>query len=286
MRGRGGEKPSIPSEGRADLHVHTGASDGVQTPEEVVQRACEASLAAVAITDHDEICGIPPAVEAAAGLELIVVPGIEINTDYEKEEAHILGYFIDTNSEVLNAHLKSLRESRVKRVRLMVEKLNAIGMKIDFERVMEISGEGSVGRPHVARTIKEAGYTRNTGAAYGKYLSRGAPGYVPRYKISPLDAIGIIREAGGAAVMAHPGKCRLDDLIPEMVKAGMVGLEAYHPDHKSSQTKRYVKMADKMGLLVTGGSDSHGPTVQKAVPIGQVTCDVSVVDQLRALADS
>jgi len=268
----------------ADLHIHTTASDGVLTPVETVHEAVRAGVAAIAITDHDTLGGIPEAVEAGRHAGLTVVPGVEINTDFGQSEVHMLGYFIDMESGPLKDELEKLRGYRTDRARAMVEKLRESGIMITFDMVKEIAGSASIGRPHVARAIVQAGYCGGLNGAFGKYLVRGAPGYVPRSKLSPFTAIEIICASGGVAAMAHPGSSKHDELIPQFAEAGMKGLEVYHTDHSSHARRHYKKLAEKYGLIATGGSDFHGPDVLKKVPIGHATVPVEVVDHLREAA--
>lgn len=268
----------------ADLHVHTTASDGTLTPEETVREAARVGLEAVGIADHDTIAGIAPGLAAGHEVGVIVVPAVEINTDFGSSEIHVLGYYIDPASESLNENLTLLRNGRLERGRKIVEKLNEIGINISMDRVEEIAG-GAVGRPHIARALVEAGYSRDMNGAFGRYLVRGTPTYVPRYKLTPLQAIEIIRDAGGVPVLAHPGTNKHDEMIPELVENGLVGIEVYHSDHSSFQSKHYLKIAEKYGLIPTGGSDSHGPGNVKTIAIGSVTCDISVVHRLRVASE-
>ena len=168
----------------------------------------------------------------------------------------------------------------------IVERLNQLGLKIRMNRVKEIADGAVIGRPHIGRAIVEAGYAGSLNSAFGKYLVQGTPGFIERYKLTPVDAIGIIHASGGVAVMAHPAKSRNDEIIPELVEAGLQGLEAYHTDHSSHQRKRYIKLAKKYNLMVTGGSDYHGPENVKDIEIGNAVCDLTVVDQLREIARS
>ncbi len=267
----------------ADLHVHTTASDGTHTPEQVVQEAVRVGLAAVAMADHDTVGGVEPGLAAGRQMGIIVVPAVEINTDYAADEIHLLGYYINHESAALSAHLEGLRTKRFERAERIVARLNELGRKISMERVMEIAGGGAIGRPHIARAIAEAGYASSIGAAFGKYLVRGAPAYVERHKLTPLQAIEIIHEAQGVAVLAHPGNSKHDELIPELVDGGLQGIEAYHADHSSAQANHYVQMARRYDLIPTGGSDSHGPNMLKTVAVGHVTVDMAVVHRLKEL---
>lgn len=267
-----------------DLHVHTTASDGTLSPEEVVREAYEIGLAGVGIADHDTIDGLVPAMNAGNKLGIVVVPGVEINTDYGKDELHMLGYYIDPNSAYIRERLQQLRSARADRAAKIVDKLKAIGVNISMDRVRELADGGAIGRPHIARAIVEAGYASSMNAAFGKYLVRDAPGYVPRYKLTPFEAIEIIRQSGGVAVLAHPGLSHHDELIPELVRAGLEGIEVYHSDHTPLQSRHYLKVAEKYNLIPTGGSDSHGPNNIKTIEIGSVTVDIEIVKRLQARA--
>ncbi|MDI6828877.1 MAG: PHP domain-containing protein [Armatimonadota bacterium] len=272
-------------DGRADLHVHTTASDGTLTPEQVVHEAARIGLAAIGIADHDTVDGIRQALDAGKATGVKVVPGIEINTDVGSDEVHILGYFIDDESVALRRHLESLKEGRLERGKRIVERLNKLGVNITFDEVLKIADKGSVGRPHIARAIVNAGYASSPSEAFGKYLVRGAPAYIPRYKVSPFEALHTIKEAFGIPVFAHPGTSKHDELIPQLVKDGLKGIEVYHPEHSAAQTEHYLQIAEKYGLIATGGSDSHGPNMIKTIPIGYITVDISVVWMLEELAE-
>ena len=252
---------------RADLHIHTTASDGTLTPEQVVREAARIGLGAVGIADHDTVGGIETGLAAARETGIIFVPAVEINTDYGKDEVHVLGYFVDHQSPSLNAHLQRQRNARLERGKRMVERLNELGVNISFERVQEIAGGGAIGRPHIARAIVEAGYASLLNEAFGKFLIRGAPAYVARHKLTPFQAIEMVLEAGGVAVLAHPGIHKHDELIAKLIEAGMRGIEAYHTEHSSVQAAHYVEVARRYNLIVTGGSDSHGPNNLKTVAI-------------------
>jgi predicted metal-dependent phosphoesterase TrpH len=269
---------------RVDLHVHTSASDGTLSPAEVVQEAKQIGLAGVGIADHDTVDGLGPAISAGRELGIVVVPGVEINTDYDNEELHMLGYFIDPDSEYLRDRLQYLRSARADRAIKIVERLKELGVHISIEKVREFAGGGAIGRPHIARAIVEAGYAPSLSAAFGKYLVRGAPAYVPRYKLTPFEAVEIIHNAGGVAVFAHPGLAHHDELIPELVKVGLEGIEVYHTEHTPAQSAHYLRLAEKYNLVPTGGSDSHGPNNIKTVEIGSVTVDIEVVEKLQYLA--
>ena len=269
---------------RADLHVHTTASDGTLTPEQVVLEAARIGLGAVGIADHDTVCGIESGLAAAETVGIVLMPGVEINTDYGKDEIHILGYFIDHRSPSLTANLERQRSARFERGKRIVERLNELGVNVSFDRVQEIAGGGAIGRPHIARALVESGYAGSMNGAFGKFLVRGAPGYVARHKLTPFQAVDMVREAGGVAVIAHPGINKHDELIPKLVEAGVQGIEAHHTEHSPIQAKHYAEVARQYDLIVTGGSDSHGPDNLKTIAIGSVTVGMEAVNELRECA--
>lgn len=239
------------------------------TPGEIVQRAHEVGLSAVALADHDAIAGIAPA-QAAAPEGLHVFPGLEISAETGESEIHILGYFFDCSNEPLNEKLKLVRESRIERARVITDKLNAIGVGISYEEVEQHAGGGSVGRPHIARALVENGTCSNQQEAFVRFLRKGRPAYVPRYRLTPEEGVELILGAGGLPVFAHPGLCHIKGVIERLVDAGIGGLEAYHTAHSRSETERFIEMAHEYDLLITGGSDSHGPGGSIPVDIGSV----------------
>ncbi|MDH7600869.1 MAG: PHP domain-containing protein [Armatimonadota bacterium] len=270
---------------RADLHVHTTASDGALTPTEVVREAKRVGLAAVGIADHDTADGIEEALAAAETFGVEVVPGIEISTTQNSTEVHILGYFIDHRNRELLDEMARLKQARFERARLIVEKLRAAGIPIRFDRVLEIARGGAVGRPHIARAIWEAGAASSVDAAFGKFLQPGGPGYVPRPKLLPEHAIELIRTAGGVPCCAHAAKLRRDELILELIHKGLMGIEVYHPDHTAAASRFYKRFAEKHSLVAVGGSDAHCIPGTTNGGIGSVTVEYGVVEQLRSLSD-
>lgn len=270
--------------GRADLHIHTTASDGHLTPAQVVEEAARVGLAAIAISDHDTVDGIEEATETGKRLGIEVVPAVEINTDIGPIEVHILGYFIDWRSEKLGKQLFKLRNGRVGRCRKIVEKLKALDIPITLEQVIEEAASGSVGRPHVAQVLCKAGVVETTADAFNKYLVRGAPAFVERSKLSPHEAVTIVVESGGVAGIAHPSHSGHDELIPQLMKYGLGAIEVFYPNQPSVVTQRYQSLARKYGLIATGGSDAHGYTPEGNTYIGAMTVDITVVEQLRERA--
>lgn len=270
---------------RADLHIHTTASDGALTPAQVVEYAAEQQLAAIAITDHDTVEGVDEALAAGERLGVEVAPGVEISaTHEEKTEVHILGYFIDHHYPPLVERLDVLRNARWERGKLMVEKLKAAGVPVEFDRVMELAAGGAVGRPHVARAICETGAASSLDSAFGRYLVEGCAGFVPRYKVTPSEAVSMVIEAGGVACCAHVAKLKRDELVVELIRQGLAAVEAYHPDHGSAASRFYKRFADARGLIATGGSDAHCFEGGTRGSIGSITVDYSIVLDLKRLA--
>lgn len=268
----------------ADLHVHTTASDGTLTPTEAVQQAREVGLAGIGIADHDTVDGIGEALRAGKTYGVDVVPGIEISALHDGVEVHVLGYFVDHEHPELLKEMRTIKKARIERARLMVEKLNSMGVPIEFDRVFEIARGGSVGRPHIAQAIYELGLAPSVEAAFGRFLYDGGPAYVPRLEIPAVRAIELIKNAGGVPCLAHVAKLRRDDLIIELLKAGIAGIEVYHPDHPSAASRFYRRFAERHGLLIVGGSDAHCLPHSRAGGIGSITVAYDVVEQLRTLA--
>jgi len=255
---------------RIDLHVHTTASDGTLGPSETIAIASQTRVEVVGLADHDTLDGIEAALSAGRQHGVTVVPGVEINTDYGPAEAHVLGYFVDHASPQLNEVLQDIRRRRLERAREIIARLDRLGLRLEERRVLELAAGGSVGRPHVARALVEAGYVSSGGEAFTRYIGRGRPAYVPRYRLTPQAAAAAIHAAGGIAVLAHPAKVGDDLLIESLIEQGIEGLEAFHPDHGQAQSRHYVALARQRGLLVTGGTDSHGPHSERPVAIGAV----------------
>lgn len=245
--------------GWADLHIHSSFSDGEWSPEEIIEKAKELELTAIAITDHDTVDAIASLsnVISTAGVELI--PAVEINTDLDDKEIHILGYLIDIDSPILSSALRHQREARIKRNREIIRKLNSLGLSLSLEEVLAVAGGDSIGRPHIAQVLVNKGYVESREEAFFKFLKRGCPGYVPRCSISWREAIDLINQAEGIAVLAHPGKSFVDHLIPQMIKEGLQGIEVWHPSHSPEESQRYLQMVREFSLLATGGSDAHSP---------------------------
>lgn len=259
---------SNPAEYIADLHIHTTISDGLHTPEQVVDLALRQRLRIIAITDHDAVEGVPPALAAASGSGLTVIPGVELSTEAQDSEIHILGYFIDINYQPLGDILCALRQGRLSRAHDVLAKLDALGMPLEWDLVQNLSGEGALGRPHIAAAMLQAGYVESTQQAFSQYLGRGGAAYVPRYKISPEDAIALIRRANGIAVLAHPWFTQ--HLVSYLVDAGLAGLEAYYSGYTAEMSSALARLAKQYGLVITCGSDFHGLERLPNNPLGGI----------------
>jgi hypothetical protein len=276
---------------RIDLHTHTTASDGTFTPAELVAAAHHAQLAVLGIADHDSTEGIAPALAANQGHAMQIIPAIEVNCDIENGEVHILGYFKQIPTGALQALLRMLRDERRKRAMGMVEKLAAVGVVISFERVEALAKGGSLGRPHIARALLEAGHVATIGEAFDHFIGRDGPAYFERYKLAPSEAVRAIRVSGGVPVLAHPyhydpyGTLRRsvkpETLVPALVEAGLGGIEAHYFNYPTSAIVQLKKLAVQYNLLVTGGSDFHG-IVKPDVQLGSVYVPPEVVDNLLA----
>lgn len=243
---------------RIDLHMHTTASDGALSPTELVREAHTRGLECIAVTDHDSTDGIDEAVAEGERLGVHVIPGIEMSTDIPRAEVHILGYYLEYRDDEFQAVLRQLREGRRERAEKMVAKLAGMGVVIPWERVLEVAGQGSVGRPHIAQVMVEKGYVSSMVEAFTDYIGRNAPAYVERYKLTPADAVRLIRKVRGLPVLAHPGEVlTLDTLLPELIAAGLVGLECYYGDYSPETVEGLLALADEHGLIPTGGTDFH-----------------------------
>jgi len=265
-----------------DLHLHTIASDGIYTPSEIVRRAAEKGLEYIAITDHDTTNGISEALAAAGEFEsLTVIPGVEISTDYTNGLVHILGYFVDYNSQKFQQTLKEMRHSRELRARGMIDKLAELGVHLDWSRIKRIASDASVGRPHIAQAMLEKGYINGISEAFYKYIGQGGPAYVERIKTTPEEAVKLIIKSGGLPVLAHP--LTIDDpeaMIIKLKAAGLVGIEAYYSEFNRRQVNSLVKLAKKHGLIATGGSDYHGFGTEIETMLGDAEVPLEAVQSL------
>jgi hypothetical protein len=275
-------RPPQPKGGRrVDLHAHTLFSDGVLTPEAVVARALERSLAALAITDHDLVEGVERA-RIAAGTALELVPGIEVSSTLDGMDLHILGYYIDPEEAEFVDALARFREERLRRALAMVERLRELGAPVDFDEVIELAGPGVVGRPHVAEALLRAGHVETVDEAFRRFLGARGEAFIPRPSFRPERAIALIHAAGGVSVLAHPGSALPDLVIEQLASAGLRGLEVWHPQHGAAAVRRFRALARRLGLLETGGSDFHG--WPHGTELGELPVPASVLGPLKQAA--
>ncbi len=270
-----------------DLHLHSTASDGRLSPEALVGKAAELGLEVIALTDHDTVDGINAALKAAADFpQLTLIPGVEISTDLPGGEAHVLGYFIDYTNRELEAALERFRNSRQGRARGMVSRLADFGMKIDWQRVRELAGDGSIGRPHIARAMLEKGYIETFEEAFDKYIGHGKPAYVEREKMTPEEAVQLIVRSQGLPVLAHPYTVTEPEaMVVSLKNVGLIGIEAYYKDYSPNEIETLLNMAEKYGLIATGGTDYHGIGDSSEVILGGVEVPMKAVEQIIARAD-
>jgi len=264
-----------------DLHVHSSASDGTLSPAAVVRAAHAAGVTALALTDHDTTDGVAEAMAAAAALGVELIPGVELNTDRSRGEVHILGYYIPLDDQRFQGLLAHRRGARVRRGQAMVQRLQALGCAITFDQVERIAQGGAITRPHVARALVEAGCVASVEEAFRRYLHAGGPAYVPHEPFSPVEAVRAVLDAGGVPVLAHPGRMEDEGIIPELVAAGLQGLECYYPEHTPADTRRFLELAAKYDLVITGGTDFHGPGSSNDRPIGSVSAPPGAVEALK-----
>ncbi|MFM7230712.1 MAG: PHP domain-containing protein [bacterium] len=275
-------RPPQPFGGRLELHAHTHFSDGQLSPAELVEFALERGMTALAITDHDSVEGVAPAQAAAAG-RLEVVPGIEISSSYEGMDLHILGYFVDPTSQALLTRLASFRDERRQRAVDIVARLAELGVHVDADGIIASAGPGVVGRPHVAQALLRGGHVPSIEVAFQRYLGSRGEAYVPRPDFPSAEAVRAIREAGGVAVLAHPGSLARR-VVESLAAAGLGGVEVWHPQHGIAAQRRWYETAQALGLVPSGGSDFHGP--HRGAGLGDMPVPPRTLDDLRARAAS
>ena len=242
----------------ADLHLHTNFSDGTFSPEELAERGAKIGLVAMSLTDHDTVEGCARMAEACKSHGIRFITGTELTAELEGSEVHLLGYFIDIDNLALLGEMKKYQNVRQSRIHEMVRKLNELNIPLRAESVFELANCRSPGRPHVGRALVQEGFCANMDEAFDRFLKKHRPAWVPKMRVSALDAIELIHKSGGLAVMAHPGLNRTDELIPRLVDEGLDGIECFHTKHSAGTSEHYLKIAKRFNLLVTGGSDCHG----------------------------
>lgn len=275
----------------SDLHIHTVYSDGTYTPEKIVKVAKKVGLTTIAITDHDTTLGLVEAEAAALKYGVEVIPGIEFTTENDDLEVHVLGYFINRDDADFQATLTKLRDSRKDRIYKMVAKLKALGIKLKAREVLREARTGSPGRPHLARVMVKEGICANLAEAFQKYLKFGGPAYVEHYKLSPAEAINLIKKVNGVPVLAHPAvlerydlREKLAKLVEGLVGVGLEGIEVFYPTHNDADKEYYLGLTKKYNLLATGGSDFHGEASVREIIFGEFALADSYVDQLKLKA--
>ncbi|MBU1044316.1 MAG: PHP domain-containing protein [Candidatus Omnitrophica bacterium] len=264
-----------------DLHIHTNFSDGTFTPEEVVAYAIKSKLSAIAITDHDCIDGIAPCELAAQNTDLEIIPGVELSAEINNFEIHIVGLLIDYKQDWFINKLKEIRLARLERMKMMIEKINQLGIDIKLEEVKVLcKDDGAIGRLHLARALFNKGIISSVREAFDRFIGADGPCYVKRFILSPKEVIEMIRNLNGIPVFAHPGNMRHDEAIPELISYGLMALEAFHTDHNQRKAQHYTSLAKKYDLLLSGGSDCHGDG--KGFPLmGRVKVPYKILEKMR-----
>lgn len=265
----------------ADLHLHTRYSDGTFSPEELVAHAVQHGLAAIALTDHDTVEGCAGTARECEAVGIEFISGTELTAEHDDTEVHLLGYFLDTQNERLLAEIVKFQVVRQSRIHEMVARINELNVPLRLEDVFALANCKSPGRPHVARALVKAGLVKTLDEAFERFLKKGRPAWVPKARMSGVDSIHLIHQAGGLAVMAHPGLNRTDEIIPGLVAAGLDGIECFHTKHSTAMSERYLQIADEYHLLVTGGSDCHGYSKAKPL-IGTVKLPYEHVEKMTA----
>lgn len=266
---------------RIDLHMHTSASDGALTPVQLVEAALERGLDVISVTDHDTLGGMLPAMAAAEGTDLRVLPGVELSGLYEGHSLHLLAYGFDADSEELAVRLRSLSMGREERAKLIVELLAKMGAPISWERIKEL-GKNTIARPHIARVLIETGHARDVPDAFGRFIGEGCPAYLPSARLTVQEAIALVREAGGEVALGHPlikgRELDVPAVLPALREVGLTGIEVYHSEHDAAATAYLRELAASESLWWCGGSDFHGPTKPQA-PLGGVDVPAEVLEQ-------
>jgi hypothetical protein len=264
-----------------DLHAHTTASDGALAPAALVDLACRQGVGVLGITDHDTVAGVEEALAAGERLGVEVIPGVEISCHYQRHEVHLLGYFIDHRHAALLERLAAWRQDRLRRLHEMVDRLERLGIRLDSRAILA-KAHGAVGRPHVAMALVEGGHVASVEEAFDRFLADGKRAYVPRERVPVEEGIALVRTASGLPVLAHPGIYRNDGMIHDLAGKGLAGIEVLHSDHGDAAAARYRRMAARLGLLCTGGSDFHGLPGAAPQALGRPSLPLADLEALRA----
>lgn len=261
----------------ADLHIHSNYSDGRLSPEEIVNLSIQKDIKCISITDHDTIDSQYIVKKFSSDKKITLVSGLELSSQYKDIEIHILAYFIDINNRNLKINLDEIKNSRQERAKQIIENLNKIDVNISFDEISSESFGDSIGRVHIAKLLVKKGYAAHTKEAFQRYLIKGRPAFVERCKIDYKEALKLINDANGVAVLAHPGEIYKNIMIEKIIKDlkiyGLKGIEVFHPAHSSMESSKYYSMAKKYSLVITGGSDSHGTIVNGDYTLGTIGMD-------------
>lgn len=264
-----------------DLHTHTTASDGTLAPVQLVEEARARGISVLGVTDHDTLDGLPEAIAAAAGIT--VVPGVELSTTVPHGEVHVLGYFVDPADRAFVAELRSLADSRRRRISTMIMLLRTQGYDLDHDEIMREADAGSIGRPHVARALMRLGVVKSVADAFDRFLKPGKPGWVPRDRFTPEQAVALLISNGALPVLAHPySTAAIEETVERLVPVGLRGLEVFYGEYTDHQRSHLQEIADRHGLIPTGGSDYHGPPQREGRSLGSVDIPSWVWDRLAA----
>lgn len=264
-----------------DLHIHTNCSDGLLTPEQVIDIAVNKGLDGIAITDHDTISSLETAIEYSKKYKFTVIPGIEFGCVFHGEEVHVLGYFIDYKSLDIIKATEKLRENRINRAKEMVKKINSLGMKLTYEEVKRFSQDDYVGRPHIARALIEKGYFCSMEEAFNKLLDKGKPAYIERKTLGLKETVDLIHKVNGIAILAHPGIIKNKEVIDYCIDNGIDGLEAIHSKHKEMDVKYLLDLGKKYNLIITGGSDCHGRIINGDFLMGKYYVNLDYIPKMK-----
>lgn len=267
---------------KADLHSHTYYSDGVLSPAALVKKAKDNGIDILSITDHDSVNGVVEAIDFGKKVGVEVIPGVEISTDVEDKEIHLLGYFIDIYNGNLKNYLDFFKSERLFRAKRIIEKLNYLGIKISIDDVIKKAQNSSIGRPHIANALIELGYVKSFYEAFDKYLRDNGPAYEKKNHLSAVSAIKLIGDAGGLTILAHPGNLN-DSILTSLIKSGIDGIEIVHPSHSENQMRFYKGVVNSYFLLQTGGSDYHGGIKNDEDNLGKYFISPKLVDTMRKL---
>jgi len=268
-------------DGKADLHLHSTFSDGALSPRELLDRARQAGLTAISITDHDHTGALDEATTIAAPLGIEVIPGVELSTMVGESDVHILGYFFDHHDARLQEYLALFRSERRKRAERIVRKLNGMNVPLTIDGVLRRAGGGSVGRPHIATALVEEGLIGTYQEAFSRYIGFGKPAYEKKYMISPREAIAMIAAAGGLSFIAHPSSFMEEQVLLDIIDAGIDGIEVVHPSHSPELAAHYRGIVSEYFLLASGGSDFHGGKRNDLDAFGRYTISMAEVNMMR-----